>query len=150
MNSKIGQRLQLCGVTVMNKKHLPIYGIGPFLVAGMALVSAIAVVASCYVLKIGNVSGLLAVLLRVFGIIFMTIGLTVWFTGALRSGMDNNIKENRLKTGEIYAWVRNPMYSGIWILISGISLLWHNTWVIPAIFVNWCIMTIVLKATEEK
>lgn len=26
----------------------------------------------------------------------------------------------------VYAWVRNPMYSGIWFLITGISLMWHN------------------------
>ena len=39
-------------------------------------------------------------------------GLTVWFIGALRSGMDAGIAENRLQTGGIYAWVRNHMYSG--------------------------------------
>ena len=55
-----------------------------------------------------------------------------------------------LKTDGIYAWVRNPMYSGWWMLITGISLMWHNIFLIPVIVINWGIMTVVLKATEEK
>ena len=42
------------------------------------------------------------------------------------------------------------MYSGWWMLISGISLMWHNIFLISVIFINWGIMTVVLKATEEK
>ena len=54
------------------------------------------------------------------------IGPYLWYKGALGSDMDNNIAENKLKTTGVYAWVRNPMYSGIWFLITGISLMWHN------------------------
>ena len=42
------------------------------------------------------------------------------------------------------------MYSGWWLLITGISLMWHNIFLIPVFFINWGIMTVVLKATEEK
>lgn len=132
------------------KEHLPIFGIGPFLVAGMALAAAIEVILFCYVFGIGTLSGLPNLLLRIIGIALIIAGVMIWFIGAMRSGMDDNIKENRLKTDGIYAWVRNPMYSGCWILISGISLMWHNIWLISVIFINWSIMTVVLKATEEK
>jgi len=64
--------------------------------------------------------------------------------------MDNNIAENKLKTDGIYAWVRNPMYSGWWILITGISLMWANAWILITPVINWMIMTIALKKTEEK
>ena len=64
--------------------------------------------------------------------------------------MDNNIAENKLKTDGVYAWVRNPMYSGLWILITGISLMWHNAWLLIVPFINWGIMTITLEYTEEK
>ena len=136
---------------IMNKKeHLPIFGIGPFLVIGMAIIAAVAVVLFCYVFNIGTLSGFTAILLCSVGVILTIAGIIIWFIGAVRSDMDENIKGNRLKTNGIYAWVRNPMYSGWWILISGISLLWHNIWLIPVIFINWCVMTVVLKNTEEK
>ena len=64
--------------------------------------------------------------------------------------MDDNITENRLKTDGIYAWVRNPMYSGWWFLITGISLMWVNFLMVFVFFINWGIMTVVLKNTEEK
>ena len=89
-------------------------------------------------------------MLIAIGIALIIAGMIVWFIGAVRSGMDDNIKDNRLKTDGIYAWVRNPMYSGWWMLITGISLMWHNIFLIPVIVINWGIMTVVLKATEEK
>ena len=132
------------------QEHLPIFGIGPLLVAGLALTAAVGIVIFCYVCSIGTLSGLPALLMRIIGIVLMIAGILIWFIGAVRSDMDDSIKENRLKTDGIYAWVRNPMYSGWWMLISGISLMWHNVWLIPVIFINWGIMTVVLKATEEK
>ena len=132
------------------KNHLPIFGIGPFLVAGLALTAVIAIVVFCYIFRIGTLSGLSALLMRIISIILVIAGIMIWFIGAMRSGMDDHIKENRLKTDGIYAWVRNPMYSGWWMLITGISLIWHNVLLIPVFFINWCIMTVVLKNTEEK
>ncbi|MCR4617054.1 MAG: isoprenylcysteine carboxylmethyltransferase family protein [Lachnospiraceae bacterium] len=64
--------------------------------------------------------------------------------------MDDNISENKLKTDGIYAWVRNPMYSGWWILMFGISMMWHNVFLLATPVINWVIMTIVLINTEEK
>ena len=77
-------------------------------------------------------------------------GLIIWFVGALKSDMDESIIENKLKTDGLYAWVRNPMYSGWWFALTGISFVWHNIFMIPVFFINWGIMTIVLKNTEEK
>ena len=80
----------------------------------------------------------------------MAAGVAVWFTGSMRSGMDDNIAENKLKTDGIYACVRNPMYSGIWFLIFGASLMWHNIFLVPIVVINWIIMSIALMNTEEK
>ena len=87
---------------------------------------------------------------KIVGVILIILGLVVWFIGALRSDMDASITENRLKTDGIYSWVRNPMYSGWWLALTGISFMWHNIFLIPAFFVNWGMMTIVLVNTEEK
>jgi len=132
------------------KEHLPIFGIGPFLVAGMAVVAAAAIIVFYYELKLGTLSNFPATVLTAIGITLIIAGLLVWFIGAMRSEMDDHIKENRLKTDGIYAWVRNPMYSGWWLLITGISLMWHNIFLIPVTIINWGIMTVVLKTTEEK
>lgn len=35
-------------------------------------------------------------------------------------------------------------------VIAGISLMWHNIFLIPVIVINCGIMTVVLKVTEEK
>ena len=50
----------------------------------------------------------------------------------------------------IYSYVRNPMYSGWWILLSGIILMWHNWVMLILPVIDWVIMTIALMYTEEK
>ena len=118
------------------KNHLPIFGIGPFLVAGLALTAVIAIVVFCYIFRIGTLSGLPALLMHIIGMILVIAGIMIWFIGAMRSGMDDHIKRNQLKTDGIYAWVRNPMYSGCWMLITGVSLMWRNAFLIPIIFIK--------------
>ena len=131
-------------------QKLPLFGIGPYLIYGIGLLTAICIILFVYVFKVGTLTGKLAWAFRITGGILIILGFIIWFVGTLKSGMDESITENKLKTTGIYAWVRNPMYSGWWIALTGISLLWHNVCMIPVFFVNWAIMTIVLKNTEEK
>ncbi len=131
-------------------QKLPLFGVGPYIVYGMLTVNAIGIILFHYVFKIGILEAPWILPFRIVGAVLIVFGLIVWFIGALRSDMDASIEENRLQTKGIYSFVRNPMYSGWWMLISGISLMWHNIFLIPVIFINWGIMTVVLKATEEK
>jgi len=131
-------------------QKLPLYGVGPSIVYGMAAMTISGIILCVYVLKIGILDDPWIWIFRIIGGILMAPGLVIWYIGALRSGMDDSIAENRLKTDGIYAWVRNPMYSGIWMLLSGISLMWHNAALLAIIPINWGIMTIALKNTEEK
>ena len=135
---------------VKEGQKLPLYGVGPFIVYGMVMVTAIGIVLLGHVFKIGILGSPWILVFRIIGAVLIALGIFVWFMGAMRSGMDDNISENRLKTDGIYAWVRNPMYSGIWFLITGISLMWHNVLILPLILIDWIIMSIVLKNTEEK
>jgi protein-S-isoprenylcysteine O-methyltransferase Ste14 len=135
---------------VKEGQKLPMFGIGPKLIMTIGLLVVISIVLFVYVLKIGTVEGPAAWIFRAVGIVFFVLGFIIWFIGALKSGMDESISDNKLNTSGIYAWVRNPMYSGWWILITGISLMWHNVFLIPVFFINWLIMTIVLINTEEK
>ncbi|MBR6705540.1 MAG: isoprenylcysteine carboxylmethyltransferase family protein [Clostridia bacterium] len=131
-------------------QKLPLYGVGPAIVFGMGTVTAIGIIMFAYVWKNGVLEAPWVLFCRIAGALLIVLGLAVWFIGALRSDMDASIAENRLVTCGIYAWVRNPMYSGWWMLFAGICLQWHNAWVMLTIPVNWVILTIALKLTEEK
>lgn len=131
-------------------QKLPLFGVGPILIFVIAIVNAIAIIVSSYVINIGILEGAWILVFRIVGGIIIVLGIVVWFIGAMRSGMDENITDNKLKTDGIYAWVRNPMYAGWWFLIIGVSFMWHNIWTLPMIFVDWLILTLVLKNTEEK
>ncbi len=135
---------------VKEGQKLPLYGVGPMIVFGMGMVTAIGIILFSYVWEIGVLEGLWMLLCRIAGALLIVLGLAVWFIGALRSDMDASIAENRLQTGGIYAWVRNPMYSGWWILFAGICFQWYNAWILLTIPVNWVMMTVTLKLTEEK
>ena len=131
-------------------QKLPMFGIGPYLIYGIAFLNALVIVLTSYVFKVGILEEAWVWIFRIAGGILIVFGIFVWFIAAMRSGMDENITENKLKTDGIYAWVRNPMYTGCWFIMIGITFMWHNYWMIPMIIVDWAILTIVLKNTEEK
>ena len=135
---------------VKEGQKLPMFGIGPYLIYGMALLNVLVVILSVYVFKVGIMEGIWIWFFRISGVILIILGIMIWFIGAVKSDMDESITENKLKTDGIYSWVRNPMYSGIWFLIVGVSFMWHDILFVPMIFVDWLIMTIVLIKTEEK
>ena len=126
------------------------FGIGPYLIYGTAFLNAIVIVLTSYIFKVGIMEDIWVWIFRIAGGLIIALGILIWYIGAVRSGMDENITGNKLKTDGIYAWVRNPMYTGCWFIIIGISFMWHNYWVLPMIIVDWAILTIVLKNTEEK
>lgn len=135
---------------VKDGQKLPIFGIGPYMIGAMGAVAVAGIVVFCYMLRIGELSTPWSVIFRIVGVILILSGAAVWYIGAVRSGIDDDIADNRLKTDGIFAWVRNPVYSGLWMLISGITLVWANAGVLITIPVNWLIMTVVLRNTEEK
>ena len=135
---------------VKEGQKLPLYGVGPYIVYGMLIVTIIGIILLGHVFKIGILGMPWILIFRITGAVLIILGVFIWVMGALRSGMDENISENRLKTDGIYAWVRNPMYSGIWITLIGVTLMWHNVWMLFLPIINWLIMTITLINTEEK
>ena len=131
-------------------QKLPLFGVGPYLIYGMAMVNIIGIVLFGYVFMIGILGSTWILIFRIVGALLILLGIAVWFIGAVKSDMDDSITENRLQTKGIYAWVRNPMYSGWWIALSGLILMWHNVWMLIFPVIDWAIMTVVLINTEEK
>lgn len=131
-------------------QKLPLFGIGPYLIAGITVVNLIVLILTSYIFKIGTLDGIWVWVFRLIGALLFAEGTVVWFIGAVKSDMDNSIADNKLKTDGIYAWVRNPMYSGIWFVIAGMSFMWHNIFSVPMLIIDWLILTIVIKKTEER
>ena len=131
-------------------QKLPLFGIGPYMIFGMGVVNLIGIILFGYVFRIGILNAPWIIIFRIMGALLTVSGILVWFIGAVRSDMDNHIESNKLKTDGIYAWVRNPMYSGWWIVFAGITLMWHNVWMLVLPVINWIIMTITLINSEEK
>ena len=131
-------------------QKLPLFGVGPFLVYGMAVVNVVGIILFGYVFKVGILDAPWTVVFRIIGVLLIACGVVVWYIGAMRSDMDDSITENKLQTKGIYAWVRNPMYSGWWIAFTGGVLMWHNVCMLILPVLDWIIMTVVLINTEEK
>lgn len=131
-------------------QKLPLFGVGPYIVYGMGVVTVVGIILLGYVFKIGILESPWVLIFRIIGAVLIALGIAVWYIGALRSDMDGSITDNKLQTKGIYAWVRNPMYSGWWILMIGITLMWHNVWMLILPVINWVIMTVSLINTEEK
>lgn len=131
-------------------QKLPLFGVGPYIVYGMAAVNAIGIYLLGYYFEIGTLRGPWILAFRILGGILIALGVLVWFIGSVKSNMDESITENKLQTKGIYSWVRNPMYSGCWIGLSGGVLMWHNVWMLVLPVIDWAIMTVALINTEEK
>ena len=90
--------------------HLPYAGIGPLYVAAIIVLTAMGVALSQLGL-IPHTGWPVPVVLRVaLGIVLIALGIVVWLAAVLGAGIDEGIRENRLVTTGIYAWVRNPIY----------------------------------------
>lgn len=131
-------------------QKLPMFGIGPYLIYGIAFLDAMVIILTSYVFKVGILEDVWVWGFHIIGGIIIALGIVIWFIGAMRSNMDKNITENKLKTDGIYSWVRNPMYTGCWFITIGICFMWHNYLVLPMILIDWIILTVVLINTEEK
>ena len=90
---------------VNENQKLPLFGIGPYLVGTMGFLTAFGILLSGSLLSSGVLAGIWSTIFRIFGMLFVVFGLSIWFIGATRSGMDKSIAENKLQTNGIYAWV---------------------------------------------
>lgn len=134
-----------------NKKHLPVYGIGPFLCIPLAVILII-----FFTLSIkGKITStdfgdMVNSILSIVGYIIILLGIILCLGADKGKKLKSNIKENRLKTDGSFRFVRNPRYSTFLLVEFGLALVCHNLYllIIPVFF--WIEMTIVLKKTEEK
>ena len=90
--------------------HLPLYGVGPVLVAPIIITAILVFILTKYnmlpVFKINSINWLLDIL----GVIIIIIGAYFWIT-SVKSDIQDKIKTNTLQTTGIYARIRHPIYA---------------------------------------
>lgn len=131
----------------MTKKHLPVLGVGPLCVIPMVILT----IAGIILTKSNMQIAALRYLSMGLGIIIAILGFVVWIYAIKgKKNIVKYIENNQLCTTGIYAYCRNPIYSGIGLMCTGAILISANLWLylLPPAF--WLYMTFLLKGTEEK
>lgn len=131
-------------------EHLPMYGVGPFFVAVIMILTALGIALSVLHIIPVLTAVKTEVILRTIGTIFVTGGLYLWYAANFRAKIDAGIRDNRLVTTGVYAWVRNPIYSAFLLACTGALLIYGNLYLFVLPFVYWAFLTVLMKHTEEK
>ncbi len=78
------------------REHLPLYGIGPIYVGIIFVITIIFVILSYKKIIPDFQLNFLKILFIIIGIILVLLGIYMWIQGALKSRIDDNIKQNKL------------------------------------------------------
>jgi len=140
----------LMGDNIKNQEHLPLYGVGPYLVAPMIIVSVLGLILSYYnlipVYKFDSLYWLFIGL----AVVLILDGAFLWLAAVKLSNITDKIENNQLITYGVYALVRHPIYSAWLQLATALILLSQNVYllILPVIF--WALLSLAMKKTEEK
>ena len=132
------------------KKHLPFFGVGPYYVGTIAAITVLAMTLSAKGYLPGGSVPALKTPMTVAGILLALVGAFIWGYAFFFDKIDESIKNNRLYTGGIYAWVRNPLYVGWMFVCIGVSLFAANLWLLVLPLVFWALMAVIMRHSEEK
>lgn len=137
-------------IIISKQDSLPVYGVGPYLIAPMFVVSIMGVILSYYnmipVYKIDSLYWLFIGL----AVVILLDAIFLWYAAVKISDISKNIENNKLVSDGVYALVRHPIYSA-WLQISIAIILFSQNiylFILPIIF--WIILSIALAKTEEK
>ena len=129
---------------------MPVYGVGPYLIGAMLIVSLVAITLSFNkIIPVYSYESL-NWLLIILAVVLVIDGVFLWLAALRISKIDERIKNGQLVTDGVYALVRHPIYSA-WLQISTALVLFSQNLillVLPIIF--WIFLTIAMIKTEEK
>ena len=133
-------------------KHqkMPTYGVGPYLVVCIIALNLTGLLLSQSVLQSGLLKGGFKDLFYLIGFLLMAVATRIWWLSVVKSDIGTSIQSNELKTTGIYARTRNPIYFSWWLCSIGSILHLHNVWLLLLIPIQWVILTVVIRNTEEK
>ena len=129
---------------IKGNEKLSLYGIGPFFTWPSLLVTVIfSIIFGCKV-KFGKVEQL-----SVTGFISIMGAILLYTNAVFKVKIMDCIRQDKLLTTGVYAYVRNPIYSAILFLCTGIILVARNYCLLCLPVLLWGYLTILLKITEE-
>ncbi len=133
-----------------NRDHLPLYGVGPVIVWGQFIFTAIAIILTWkFDLRFPAVDAV-SYLFTGIGILLIAYGLYLNISAKYRSKIFKSVEENKLITDGVYGVVRNPVYSFALLACTGAVLLVNNLILLIVPVICWLYMTLFLIHTEEK
>ena len=132
------------------RQKIPTDGVGPYLWAIILAMNLTGFLLSQSVLQSGLLKGGFKDLFYLIGILLMLVAARIQWLSGVKSGVSTSFQSNELKTTGIYARTRNPIYFSWWICGIGAILCVHNVWLLLLIPIQWVILTVIIRNTEEK
>ena len=131
------------------KKHqkIPTYGAAPYLFITMLVLNLTGLLLSQSVLQSRLLKGGFKDLFYLIGFLLMVVAARL---SGVKSFISTSIQTSELKTTGIYARTRNPIYFSWWLSSIGITLTLHNMWLLILIPIQWVLLTVVIRITDEK
>lgn len=126
------------------------FGVGPFYV-----LTCLTLIIIVTLLKINEYSRKTDILtnkiyLFLFGFILITLGIFLWIKTVVIQKISEEIKQGKLVTSGVYAYVRNPIYSTFLLIFTGIIILLTNRLLLLLPIIFWIFLTLLMKYIEEK
>lgn len=132
------------------RQKIPTDGVGPYLWGILLVMNLAGWMLSQSVLQSGLLKGGFKDLFYLIGILLMLVAARIQWLSGVKSSVSTSFQSDELKTTGIYARTRNPIYFS-WLLCSiGIILTMHNVWLLLLIPIQWVILTVLIRNTEEK
>ena len=130
--------------------HLPLFGVGPVIIAFQVLITAIGMIASYRgYFNIGKIESL-NIPLKIVGVGLIIFGFFLNYSAKHKSKLFKMVAENKLITTGVYSIVRNPVYSAVLLACTGAVCIANNLILFLIPVICWVYMTIFLKLTVEK
>ena len=133
-----------------NHQKLPTYGAARYLYISMLVLNLTGLLLSQSVLQSGLLTGGFRDLFYLVGFLLMIIAARIQWLSGVKSFISTSIQTSELKTTGIYARTRNPIYFSWWLSGIGITLTMHNMWLLILIPIQWVLLTVVIRITDEK
>ena len=133
-----------------NHQKLPTYGAARYLYISMLVLNLTGLLLSQSVLQSGLLTGGFRDLFYLVGFLLMIIAARIQWLCGVKSFISISIQTMEFKTTGIYARTRNPIYFSWWLSSIGITLTMHNLWLLILIPIQWVLLTVVIRITDEK
>lgn len=131
-----------------NKKFTWHAGVGPVYVIIIFLLTG----GALYIEKLNYLSSgvipEMKIPLLVAGVALILTGAVLWIGAVFISKINSKVEDNRLVTTGAYAWVRNPIYSAISIVLTGILCFYNNLFLLAIPFIYWLLLSIIVRKEE--